>query len=495
MALPKFCLPFTRDKPHTLLCAEEYVICLTAATGERTYGFCRRFLPASLSGSNKPRYPLTLCLLSTCRFFPHFFQVLEVLEALCDQGQLLADAAALVGPFLTSLCATAAGSEAHSGAWRVPLPATRAPLNVSPTRRAGALQTSRGWLELDPLPAGGDAAWAGVPLARLLWQLPPAPAAALLEALLLERRVLLVSRDAGTVSTAVVAAAASLYPFAWHHIFVPLLPPSMKDYLTAPMPFLIGMCVTNLLDLDLDGVVVVDLDMASVSLGAAGHGVGKGQVADLLPWAGRLEEALALVYRTLRSPTELEATPLVAGLLQEYHLRLVGHYREFVEPDSVAPDPAAHRGLPLPAARSSQASCEDDGYVRAHGWRFDGFPACCSFEAQVAELPPRQPNGLGRALASAGALSATNLSGMLLRTTAAVKRLRRGHGSGGALAALPALAMTALPHPLPPMPRSQDAGTAHEAPSGDMGRASQAVGSEQGLPSWGSLGREKQLFL
>ena len=30
----------------------------------------------------------------------------------------------------------------------------------------------------------------------------------------------------------------------------------------------------------------------------------------------RLEEALALVYRTLRSPTELEATPLIAGLLQ-----------------------------------------------------------------------------------------------------------------------------------------------------------------------------------
>ena len=62
--------------------------------------------------------------------------------------------------------------------------------------------------------------WAGVPLARLLWQLPPAPAAALLEALLLERRVLLVSRDAGTVSTAVVACAAALHPFAWHHIFV-----------------------------------------------------------------------------------------------------------------------------------------------------------------------------------------------------------------------------------------------------------------------------------
>lgn len=42
--------------------------------------------------------------------------------------------------------------------------------------------------------------------------------------------------------------------------------------------------------------------------------------------------------------------------------------------------------------------------------------------AQVSELPPRQPGGLGRALASAGAKSATNLSGMLQRSaTAAVK--------------------------------------------------------------------------
>ena len=53
---------------------QEYVICLTAATGERTYGFCRRFLPACLAGVNAPRYPLTLCLLSVHRFFPHFFQ-------------------------------------------------------------------------------------------------------------------------------------------------------------------------------------------------------------------------------------------------------------------------------------------------------------------------------------------------------------------------------------------------------------------------------------
>ena len=67
----------------------------------------------------------------------------------------------------------------------------------------------------------------------------------------------------------------------------------MQDYLTAPMPFLIGMCVTSLLGLDLDGVVVVDLDMASASVGAAGCDIGKGHsTAELLPWAG-----CALLFR------------------------------------------------------------------------------------------------------------------------------------------------------------------------------------------------------
>lgn len=36
------------------------------------------------------------------------------------------------------------------------------------------------------------------------------------------------------------AAAALLYPFQWQHIFVPILPQSWIDYITAPMPFVCG---------------------------------------------------------------------------------------------------------------------------------------------------------------------------------------------------------------------------------------------------------------
>jgi hypothetical protein len=63
----------------------------------------------------------------------------------------------------------------------------------------------------------------------------------LLSSLLLERRIVLMSADAERASLAVHAAAALLHPFAWCHIFLPLLPVSLRDYLGAPMPYLVGL--------------------------------------------------------------------------------------------------------------------------------------------------------------------------------------------------------------------------------------------------------------
>lgn len=50
----------------------------------------------------------------------------------------------------------------------------------------------------------------------------------LLASLLLERRVILVAQQTDTVSAALHAAAALLYPFTWQHIYLPLLPITLK---------------------------------------------------------------------------------------------------------------------------------------------------------------------------------------------------------------------------------------------------------------------------
>jgi hypothetical protein len=64
---------------------------------------------------------------------------------------------------------------------------------------------------------------------------------ALFAALVFERRVVLSGSDLSVVSAAVHAANATLYPLAWQHIFLPLMPAGFIDYLTAPMPFLVGL--------------------------------------------------------------------------------------------------------------------------------------------------------------------------------------------------------------------------------------------------------------
>ncbi|CAN0404227.1 unnamed protein product, partial [Hapterophycus canaliculatus] len=59
-------------------------------------------------------------------------------------------------------------------------------------------------------------------------------------AVLCERRILLVAEDVRTLSSCVHALMAMLYPFSWQHVFIPLLPADMLEYVSAPMPFVIG---------------------------------------------------------------------------------------------------------------------------------------------------------------------------------------------------------------------------------------------------------------
>ena len=70
---------------------------------------------------------------------------------------------------------------------------------------------------------------------------------------------------------------------------------------------------------------------------------------------------LQLVYQGLRSPTEFESTPVIGHLMQEYYLKLLGSYREFVEMDQPDPQPST------PAASMHQGvrqQVQDDGYLR-----------------------------------------------------------------------------------------------------------------------------------
>ncbi|RWS31010.1 DENN domain-containing protein 1A-like protein [Leptotrombidium deliense] len=78
-----------------------------------------------------------------------------------------------------------------------------------------------------------------------------------------ERRILVTSKKLSRLSACVQAANSLIYPMHWQHIFIPVLPTSMLDYLTAPMPFLIGVpsvTMTRVKRAELGELVILDAD-------------------------------------------------------------------------------------------------------------------------------------------------------------------------------------------------------------------------------------------
>ncbi|XP_014291494.1 DENN domain-containing protein 1B isoform X1 [Halyomorpha halys] len=85
--------------------------------------------------------------------------------------------------------------------------------------------------------------------------------------MLFERRIVFTSKKLYRLSACVQAANAIIYPMNWQHIFIPVLPAHLVDYLLAPMPYLIGV-PNSLLDkvrrADVGDVVILDADNNTV---------------------------------------------------------------------------------------------------------------------------------------------------------------------------------------------------------------------------------------
>ena len=59
-------------------------------------------------------------------------------------------------------------------------------------------------------------------------------------ALLNERRIVITSKKLSRLTSCIQAANSLLYPMSWQHIYIPVLPKHLIEYLSAPMPYLIG---------------------------------------------------------------------------------------------------------------------------------------------------------------------------------------------------------------------------------------------------------------
>ncbi|KAL3276227.1 hypothetical protein HHI36_020943 [Cryptolaemus montrouzieri] len=81
--------------------------------------------------------------------------------------------------------------------------------------------------------------------------------------MLFERRIIIRSKKLKRLSSCVQSANDLIYPMHWQHIFIPVLPSTLVDYLLAPMPFLVGVpeeVMKKVNRAEIGDVVVLDAD-------------------------------------------------------------------------------------------------------------------------------------------------------------------------------------------------------------------------------------------
>ena len=250
-----------------------YTFSLTEGDGSRTTGFCRRIAPAREydGDGHYSSGVIVACILSRNAWFSFFEEALASIdERVRALPQLRAPpspppraslgdelpAEGDLGRFMRELCARP--TPAPGAVVVVPFP-WHEPGTAYPSQIELAAPTAGG-----PNGSNGNASNPDVKFASLLRQPGGTYAVvSLFAALLMERRVVISGSDLRRVSQAVVAANAAMYPLAWQHIYLPLMPRAFVDYLTAPMPFLVGLhssLVPEMRALPTEDIFHLDLD-------------------------------------------------------------------------------------------------------------------------------------------------------------------------------------------------------------------------------------------
>ncbi|MGH0139071.1 UNVERIFIED_CONTAM: hypothetical protein FKN15_068552 [Acipenser sinensis] len=205
--IPQFCFPDARDwAPVQNFASETFSFVLTGEDGSRRFGYCRRLL------------------------------MLDEVE------KRRAISPALVQPFMRSIM-------------EAPFPAPGRTITVKNFLPGSGT-------EVIELCRPSDSRLEHVDFECLFSSLNVRLLVRVFASLLLERRVIFTADKLSTLSQCCHAVVAMLYPFAWQHTYIPVLPPSMIDIVCTPTPFIVGLLSSSLprlKELPIEEVLVVDL--------------------------------------------------------------------------------------------------------------------------------------------------------------------------------------------------------------------------------------------
>ncbi|KAM3969054.1 LOW QUALITY PROTEIN: DENN domain-containing protein 1A [Aphomia sociella] len=222
--LPKFTFPCQFEEPFVQL----YSFVLTSMDSKYTFCFCRY----------DPKAKSALVLLSHLPWHDIFFKLLNCIANLLnspERGELT---------YFLESCRS-----------RPPMPGHTLKVTYNAGHSVFTCQSPDA--KLPSIPENYN-------LTEYFSALDPKSMIGLWAALLNERRVAIVASKPSRLSACVQAANATLFPMSWQHIFIPILPKHLVDYLLAPMPFLIGVpkCVMESVRMsEIGDVVIVDVDI------------------------------------------------------------------------------------------------------------------------------------------------------------------------------------------------------------------------------------------
>jgi len=336
--LTQFCFPDLEkarmETPGTAHCRNEFfTFTLTEGDGNRVYGVCMRALFRGESHrfdvKRRPRH--CLCIITRHPFFSLLRTILQHVHALAlleddaassssskpksrtppaSAVQFLAQVYAQVMPETigsedkapSAAAATGAAPSSSSAAAASLAATTSSIISMSKlqVRRTSIPTLARDFTIHLPKVSGHGAS---VPILPLLEVLGVDKFMQLLSAALCERRLIFVADDVGKLSSAVLATASMLQPFDWQHVFIPLLPSNMFDYVAAPMPYVIGIrryLLPKLEKVALDDVVLVDVDAGTLRV----HG-NRALIKDFVGASGSLQkQATEDIDMLLKTGTE-----------------------------------------------------------------------------------------------------------------------------------------------------------------------------------------------
>lgn len=306
-AITLFCFPEgIHWAPLTEYSSETFSFVLTEVDGSRRNGYCRRLLPHG----NGARPPEAYCIISTVACFGLFSKIFDEVE---KRRQI---SMAMIYPFMQSLR-------------EAPFPAPGNTVQIksfipdSGTEIISLTRPTDSWLE-------------HVDFRTLFRCLSDDEVLQVFAATVLERRIIFLAEELGTLSQVIHAVSVLLHPFIWQHTLISIVPQILIDVVMAPTPYLLGV-QKHLADevIDQGDLLVVDL-----SEGRKETFIRRiGDEESILPHKLREEMLQALRNRSDGSSLE-ELNRIVPEAFLPFFIKSVGHFSRHLVRSGA--DAAAH---------------------------------------------------------------------------------------------------------------------------------------------------------